>query len=232
MRKIALAVFGIIISCSTFSQDSKFYRSFKYGMFTEYQIAPTGVKEAFSTTEYNNSTGEYDPVVEYTYGNTMSMSIMNFVYTFRYNIIEPSENFGVGINAAPNLGLSYSERGLGSFNIPAYLSLDFGAGSTYNTASNMGGYIGFGYEFTKTDIIPLAEKYDHNTGTTYEKPPTSWSEPMVIVGVRWWNKNNSLTEVSFKYGFGSNGELSPLIPTSAISNPKTFQLTYGLFLNY
>lgn len=231
-KKLILLSLIVFSTISVFSQDSKIYHSFKYGMFTEYYISPTGVESVYVTSEYNSSTGNYEDVVEYEYGQRTAYSIINFVYTFRFNLLEPSENFGLGINASPSLGLSYSDNGLGSFNIPAYLSLNFGAGSTYSTGSNMGGYVGIGFEYSKMDIISLGDDDESLNGFDIEEPKTSWAEPMIIAGVRWWSSSNRLMEVSFKYGFGSNGDLPATVPESAIGTPKTFQLTYGWFINY
>jgi hypothetical protein len=75
----------------------------------------------------------------------------------RFNAYEPTDDIAIGISASPSLGASYGDAGFGSINIPAYASLNFGAGSTYSTASNFGGYVGFGYEFTKVGLINISD---------------------------------------------------------------------------
>lgn len=205
----------------SFSQ--KVYHSLKYGFYTEVMIGPTSVISSDTYTEFNSQTGQNETVTTYYHDYGYSISLVNVSYTFRYNALETSDNFGLGINAAPSLGVGVGGDGIGNINLPAYLSANFGAGSTYNTSSNFGGYVGVGYEYNKIGL--LGDNIAYKTG---------WSQPVVIGGIRWWNKKNRLNELSFKYGFGSNGDL-PASVEKEISNdpkPQSFQLNWGWFINY
>lgn len=232
MKKTFILLIVLTIFKISYGQNDNLFHSFKYGVFTEYNLSPT---EITSTSVDDGTYYGSEPSTTYESTQIVSGSIANFLYAFRYNLLEPSENFSLGINASPSLGVSFAEGGFGSFNIPAYLTLNFGAGSTYNTGSNMGGYFGIGYEFTKINLVSTynTPEYSESSGIThtYKDPITSWSEPMVIVGLRWWSKNDKLKEISFKYGFGSNGDL-PLSESKNAASPATFQLTWGWFINY
>ncbi len=240
MKKIIAALTFTILSICSFGQDSKFIHSLKYGMFSEYQFAPTSYQVTGEFTSYNSTTGQNESTPIYELKRPVSVSIVNVVYTARFNALEPSDNFGIGINASPSLGLSYGTAGFGSINIPAYISLNFGAGSTYSTASNIGGYVGFGYEFTKIGLLGGGEDSELSivsTGTVkVEDPKTSWAEPMAIAGIRWWTKKDRLMELSIKYGFGSSPDLDlPAGTTLQGGNggkPGTFQIAWGMFLGY
>ena len=235
MKKLTLSLLTLAISGLTFGQDSKVYHSFRYGAYSEWMFAPTSVTETTVVDAANSGTGKVE--THYQTTSYVSGSLVNLLYAFRYNVLEPSENFGLGLNVSPSLGLALSDGGFGTINIPAYLSLNFGAGSTYSTASDIGGYIGIGYEFTKINLYSTYKEEENfqQTGTTVTRtdPITSWSEPMAIAGIRWWSKSDRLMEFSIKYGFGSNGDLPASLTQDQIQGtPKTFQITYGWFINY
>lgn len=223
---LTIIIIGIVSSVN--GQDRVFH-SLKYAPYTEFFWTPASVEYVY--TDLNDS-------IAYEYNNNFAFTYFSLVYTFRFDVVEPSDNFGVGINVSPSLGLARSDNGFGSFNIPAYLTLNFGAGSTYSTASNIGGYFGVGYEFNKIDLISTGDGYEEefydprtNEPIVIEGPKTSWAEPMLIGGIRWWSKSEKLMELSIKYGFGSNGDLDPA-PSNNPGKPKTIQITYGWFINY
>ena len=235
MKKIIILSLTILIVNSSFGQDSKLIHSLKYGIFTEYMFAPTSIFITEGSTEYNPVTGQYEPTLYYETKQNVAVSILNVIYTARFNVYEPSDNIALGISAAPSFGLSVSNAGFGSINIPVFASINFGAGSTYSTASNFGGYIGFGYEFTKIGLFGSGDETQIVTTTTIEveEPKTAWGEPMLIGGIRWWTKNDRLMELSLKYGFGSNGDLNlPAGTTLNGGTPKTIQFVWGMFLGY
>jgi hypothetical protein len=235
-KNITLLTLLIITTCS-FGQGGKFIHSLKYGTFTEYLFAPTSYIVTGESTDYNSSTGQYETTDRYELDRKFSISIINLVYTARFNAYEPSDDFGIGINASPSLGLAYGDAGFGSINIPVYPSLNFGAGSTYSTASNFGGFFGIGFEFTKIGLFGVGEDSETTLISTsvqdVDKATTAWIEPMFIGGIRWWTANDKLMEVSIKYGFGSNGDLD-LPPGTTLNggNPRTIQLSWGYFLGY
>lgn len=227
MKKFLLVLITIVtLSNVSFSQDSKVYHAIKYGAYMEYFWSPVGQTDAsfYSTNSVQDS-------IVYSYDRYTAVSLFNFVYSFRFDVYEPSDNFGIGINASPSLGVTISDDGIGSLNLPGYLSLNFGAGSTYSTASNFGGFIGVGYEFNKINLIASGDDIyeDCPTCPTFEKPSSAWAQPLFIGGVRWWSGRDVLYEVSFKYGFGTNGDLPSYINAGS---PKTIQLSFGRFLNY
>jgi hypothetical protein len=235
MKKIIILSLTILIVNSSFSQDSKFIHSLKYGMFTEYQSAPASVILIGENFITNPITFQNEPIPIYGIEQNTAVSILNVVYTLRYNAYEPSDNIAIGINAAPSFGLSISNAGFGSINVPAFVSLDFGAGSTYSTSSGFGGFIGIGYEFTKIGLFGSGDEPQVILSNTVEveEPKSAWTEPMFITGIRWWTKRDRLMELSFKYGFGSNGDLNlPAGSTLSGGTPRTIQIVWGMFLGY
>ena len=228
MKKIILTFTLSLIILVTFGQN-KLYTGLKIGLFSEYFQGPTTVvSKEFNT----NSTFSLEDSITYKYDSQNLLSYATVVYPIRYNILEPFNNLGLGINTSPSLSLSLSEYGIGSFNIPAYLSLNFGAGSTSDSKKDWGGYFGVGYEFSKINIINLETKEygikDNGRGETFPIK-SHWTEPMLIVGFRWWLSGVELIDLSLKYGFGSNIDLPE---NTKQSSPRTLQITIGWLVNH
>ena len=233
IMKAAYIIFILtIVSVFSFGQNSRFYQSIKSGVYTEYAFAPAYVSQINTFTNINPVTGIEEQTTEYLFNNKFTFSILNIAYSLRYNITDISDNIGIGLNVSPSLGFTISEEGFGSANLPAYLSFNFGAGSTYSTSANFGGFAGVGYEFTKIHLFSFDDGFAEPEYTDIEKPVLSWAQPMVICGIRWWNKRNRLKELSIKYGFGSNSHLPSAIDDSGAPTPATFQINWGWFINY
>ncbi len=227
MRKLTILLALLLFTVLTIGQTNRFYQGIKSCVYTDFAFAPAYAATFTLTSEYNPATGLYENTPEYEYRALSSFSYYTLIYNLRFNPVEFGEDMGIGINIAPAFAFSASEDGIGNINFPGYLTLNFGAGSTYETAKNFGYYLGAGLEYNQLFVI----KYDDNFGLEdpVEKPITTWTQPMVIAGIRWWSKNNVLKELSFKYGFGSNPKEAS---GSNVISPKTFQLSFGRFLNY
>lgn len=241
MKKALILLITLTLFKVSYNQNDNLFHSFKWGAFSEYAFTPTGVSDISVRSTYNESTKKYEDALEYGYSRYASVSMFNFIYAFRYNLLEPSDNFGVGINASPSLGLAVTDDGYLSLNLPVYLTANFGTGSTYNTTSNMGGYIGIGYEFNKIGLIGSGDGLESEVyinGSTISTPTdvveikTAWLQPMLIAGIRWWSKSNRLKEFSFKYGFGTNSDLPDNAPKTEVKTPNSIQISYGWFINY
>jgi len=243
MKKLTVLLGLSLFTFPVFSQDApsqKIFHALGYAAYTELAASPVTV-ETFTYYDpnyqvYNPSTGTY------TYGANITnvdvaqdagFSYFSMYYRFRYNVHEMNENLSLGLSATPDLGLSVGEYGLGYFNLPFQVELGFGAGATYNSSSDAGGYVGFGIEMNKLSIIDLSGPADPNENVA--KPKNFWVQPLISGGYRYWNKKNKMKEVNFKLGFGAKSDKIPVTSTTS-SNVKypviTVRLSWVSFLNY
>jgi len=170
------------------------FSSLGFSPYTDVMVSPskTYTVDAGTTNEATYS-GQY-----------IGVSLFTFIYNYRYNLSEPSDNSAFTASAIPALGVFFGDNGgkndgFGSFNLPLMLGYEFGAGSTYNSISNAGGFIRLGLEWTLAPMIGI----DNNDGADI---PNSWVEPVAQAGVRYWNKKNKLREIHVKYGMGAAAE--------------------------
>jgi hypothetical protein len=224
MKKLITLSSGFLLMASClFAQNERIFHSTGFSIYTDYMQAPV--------TTYTKNPGTIDEV-SYA-GQNSGLSIFTFIYNFRYNIMEISDNAALTGSIIPALGLYLSDgyagnTGIGSLNIPLMAGYEFGAGSTYNSTANMGGFIRFGVEWTKAPLFVSSEG-----GTDDVEFESSWVEPVVQGGVRYWNKRNKLREIHIKYGFGSgapdgvNDENG-----NSLGSAMSIRLSWMLFLNY
>jgi hypothetical protein len=130
------------------------------------------------------------------------------------------------------LGLTFSTGGFGGFNLPIMLGLEGGVGSTYNSTSNHGTFLNFGVEINKMPLAVSEESSD-----PVDEVKTSWVQPVIATGFRFWNKNNKLREINLKYGFGAASDPKPAATSSTdivekYYKPMTIRLSFLYFINY
>jgi hypothetical protein len=225
-------IFSISNFISAQSSDNKIFHSTGASAFTDYMAGPVTANTIL------NPLGSIYPT-ETFYTQFTGLSYFTFIYNIRYNLSEPSPNSAFTASGSPALGLYIATStgpqsnganlaGLGSFNLPLLLGYEFGAGATYNSTANMGGFIRFGIEWTKA---PMFTTGDLAAGTEIK---TSWVEPAIQAGVRYWNRKNKLREINIKYGFGSSApdKLATYYGTESFASAKTIRLSWLLFLNY
>ena len=164
-----------------------------------------------------------------TFNRYAGWSLTTLIYTFRYNIFEPSDDLAISLSTSPSIGLTFGDNGIGTVNLPFFINSEFGAGSTYNSSANVGGFIGLGYEYTISGILPfdLIDDGDIVEGVTVG----SWGEFVFKAGVRFWSNSNKLKEISVKIGYSASEDLAP--KTKFIfQRASTFQLAFSYILNY
>ena len=217
MKKLLLCTLFSFTSLLAFSQGlaDRFISSLGGTYFLDYSATP--VKAEW----IDDASSPY-----WEYRATSSFSVYTFIYTARLNMAEPSDNLAVSASASPSLGVIFSEVGLGGINVPVTVNLDFGAGATYHTTHNAGGTFGLGVEYNKIGLIPTGEY-------SSEDYKTSWIQPVVIAGFRYWNKRNNLREINLKFGMGSaqdyrESQSEDLTTRRAL----TARLSFIKFLNY
>ncbi len=179
----------------------------------------------------------FGPVKEINTGSSMwssqferlsSFSYGSLAYRIKAGLVEVNDNLAFSANIAPSLGGYYEVNDYGylGFNIPVYFSLDVGAGSTFNSSTNFGTYLGFGIEYCKVPLFIADNPLNLES---------QWTQPMVSLGLRYWNKNYTLNEIEVKIGLGSKLETNdeefnskPLYKQSSF----TARLAFYRFINY
>jgi len=148
--------------------------------------------------------------------NFFTLDMLSLLFRFRYNIVELNKDQSLSLSALPAFGLGVSfgttintdEVAFCSFDLPLILDYNIGNVSTYNTEKENGFVIGAGVEYTKAPLIGGAIPgpwYDKNGNEFIPNPMTSWVEPVVELGYRYWNKNNKAVGYNLKIGFGNSG---------------------------
>ena len=229
-----------LIITPAFSQENdalspRSFHSLGYSVYTDFVSTPRTIYSYWDpnavigyTTAGNPITGKTISKVNQDYG----FSYFTFFYRYRYNLKEYNDNRSLGISVTPALGLSLSwEEGVGYFNLPIQLELAFGAGSTYNSTSEKGGYIGAGLEINKFPLF-------YPGGSWENGPQTLWMQPVLSTGLRYWNRKNKVKEINLKFGFSVSNDPVPALADNG-SNfgkmqlpPITARISWISFLNY
>ncbi len=162
------------------------------------------------------------PVTEYTYTpatgqvNTEAMQLHGYgvlagMYAFRYNFSEPDSEKAFSLSVQPALSVGfYSNAGRFYFNLPVMAGWDFGAGSTYNSNANVGGFLRLGFEYNVLPLlkdmsdVEISREYATYENGQYEirrvRAKTSFLNPCIGGGFRYWSRNNVMKEIGLKVG--------------------------------
>jgi len=229
MKKISILILTCLLSSTVFSQEAepnnKIIHSWGWSAYTDITSTPRHV-----TTQWDpNAYAGYDSFGNPIYGKQVTTvtqdfgySLLTVYYKFRYNIKEPNDDRSLGISATPALGfiLTY-EEGVGLFNLPFQLEYAFGAGSTYSSSADKGGYIGGGFEISRLPLI-------------YDGEKTTWVQPVLSTGLRYWNRKNRMREVNLKFGFALGNDPAPSSNPNAgiILPPISLRLSWCYFIAY
>lgn len=232
MKNIIL-ITVLFFTISNTKGQSKFIRSFKIVPYGEIMYAPISITEIETRTIYSGTfvSNARDTMINH-YDRPVSFSFVSLIYTLRGNIYEMNGDRAFGINFSPSFGLSISDYGSLSMNLPLYLTYNFGVGSTLSSEKNSGGYVGLGYEFNRinlSDYVVLDWSFGFSSRIIEEvEPQNSWIQPMAIAGYRWRAKKGKTWEVAFKYGWSSDSKDIPSAVKKDIgSRPQTFQASIG-----
>lgn len=240
MKKFILMLIVICgMALTTNSQNMKFFQSRGYSSLADFGKTPVKLNYVKVNQGY-----PYVLTDCLYYTRLRYVSLYTLAYNFRYNIFEPDQENAIGINLFPSFGLSlFKERFMGipgdnelkgalNFTIPIFLSYNIGAGSTYQSVKNSGAFVGFGFEYNKAPLFS-------GTPDMYK---TSWINPVVVFGVRYWNDYSCLKEFNFKIGIGEISSyprnylfeyVNPEIDYRMIdSRCVTFRLTWLRYFRY
>ncbi len=207
-------IYAIFI-CTTFilplfaQNTNKVFQAFGFTSILDYAAAPVSTASGYV---YNPSSGVVDTAL-YAF-QEQGISLITLIYRLRFNLYEPQSDFAFGISATPAFGLTNSQHGKGFFNLPILAEIEWGAGATYNSSKDVGGFLGVGLEINKLDVIPM-KRVDEPFPIEMQSVKNFWKEFVIAAGYRFWNKNNKLTDVNFKLGIGSKND-----PTYALAYNK------------
>ena len=232
------------------SKSGRLFKGFGISVLSQFEESPVALTPYY-TTSYNNVFGTR--MVEQTGNNAVrygTFSIESCAYIVRYNLIEMGSNASISIAAAPSVAFSFGiltvngaadqnanedTPGLLSVNIPAFIEFNYGNVSTFSADKDMGFVFGAGYEFTKSPlIIPTPPTGVGNDGSTYVplNTTTLWFEPVVELGIRFWNSNSHARELNLKYGFGTPLTYEDNTGANKTANSWTIRLSYIFYTNY
>lgn len=153
-----------------------------------------------------------------------------FTYTpnFRYNLTEFDDNSSLSVNVPVGLGLMVSEYGFGSINFPVYLAYNVGNISTYKSDKNKGFTIGLGFEYYNMALFKNNDFLGADANLH-----SSWVEPCVNIGYRYWNSKNLAKEFNLKLGFGpSNTTTVSGVTAYEETSTVVVKLTWFRYLSY
>lgn len=218
MRKLLILAFTVAFTCNINGQ--KIIQSIRYSAFADYFSTPSVVQE------FQYSSLKYDHIIGTSYFTLM--------YDVKYNLLESDDKMALSFGITPTFGAYYSpvetNFGAGGYSIPGYLSINFGAGSTYESVSDFG--IGFGAGF-QTMRVALFGDTKYASWTLDKTYQLSWSQPILLLNIRWWGGGDKLNELTFRAGIPIKGkdDIGPIDMEEA-KRGKVFQLSFGKFLNY
>lgn len=119
-------------------------------------------------------------------------------YGFRYNIVDISDDFAIGFDLNPEIGFysgeldQFSNDGLLGIHIPAFISLNFGVGSTYDSDKNIGVSIKPGVQLMMGPLVGI------ESSTDFKK--TALVPVLQLSGRFWKRSTNKLREIFIKVG--------------------------------
>lgn len=188
------------------ASNKKFFTEWGYSVLLGFSNSPAST---FTTYAYGSPYATYST-------NFFTLDMFSLLFRFRYNLIELNKDQALSLSALPTFGLGVSfgtsintdEVAFCSFDLPLILDYNIGNVSTYNTEKENGFVVGAGVEYTKAPLIGgviLGTWYDKNGNAFIANPMTSWVEPVVELGYRYWNKNNKAVGYNLKVGFGNAG---------------------------
>jgi len=234
LTKATFVVAAVIMfaqsACAQEFKDRFFYNN-GFSIYTEAFFGRKFVSSVEAVTDINGvPTGAYT----YTQQSVSGFSIFTYTANFRYNVSEPDNNTSFAVNVPVGLGLMASDYGFGSINLPVFLSWNTGNVSTYSADKNNGFTVGLGFEYYNMALFSSKNSaYDIGGNIVTTKiPGTSWVEPCLNVGFRYWNSKNVAREFNLKFGYGPSTSETIGNQTVDDGHAITVKLTWYWFSKY
>ena len=206
-------------SGSIFKDHTPYARDFHsvgHSLFFDLNLAP------LTSYKVNDTLNSYSRLAEY--------SFYHISYFFRLNLIQPSDERAITLALNPGIGLGQTASknigGFGMVSLGALLGWETGAGSTYMSGEDRGGFFRLGAEYTYMPLITGKK-------TAGEHDIRSWISPIVSFGFRKENRKQNLIETNFKVGWGFPRQ-NDLTATNSFTfaRPFTFRMSFVVFLDH
>ena len=237
MKKVLLMFCFVVCVFKTdylAAQNDRFFHSI--GGAFEYIKTPGFAFNSTTSVNYNT--------VDVTRYGRFTVYGVNYHYNFRVNLFEMSKEQAIGLNIQPGLSSSIlkvkvtkypedysdgiSDPSLGHISVPVYLSMEFGAGSTYQSTKDRGYVVGLGVQYFWGPVIS-----DIPSDYASEVLRTSYMEPMIYLATRSWNSKNKMGEFGLRLGFAASGDYQAE-STDPVEKASSFsvKLCWSRLLNY
>lgn len=232
--KTSAIVFLLLLAGSFLNaHDNRFYyHAYGATFLTDFGSGP------ITKTTYTLDPYGLTPVKATGYYKEGWINITSAFYMARVNLFSMNDENAISLLVVPSFGygiikiqfdnimkanIYYAPMAMGTFTLPAFLSYEYGAGSTNNTVADNGFALRAGVEFVKSGLLePEPEAYH-----------SSFIQPAFSAAYRFWTKSNYLMEINLKYGFGSASSYdSQIVSQFKKSKSSTIVLSFFRYINY
>ncbi len=222
--------------------SDKFFLALTTSTYTDFLVSP--LKYHYMATGNTDILG--NPIYAQVPFQSQQLNIISLGIEPRFNLKEFDENSSLSVSAPISFGIGSSfsaagedlivkgTEGFGSLQIPLFLKLNIGNGSTYTTQKDFGFNAGAGLEFSKLGLI--------NITANSKQFNKAFVLPSLTAGVTFM-RGDSPMEINFKYSFGkvkfqetdSQGDLlkdAGGVPYQRNTRSQTIKLSFVYLINY
>jgi hypothetical protein len=196
-KQIRLFILFFLLTLSLHAQFSeRFFSRISLTLLTEVYNSPENRITTINNGDTSTSGYQYQ-----------SFSVFNIAYEPRYNLVEMGDNFALSVDVGLAFAMSVQEftwtgsygSAIMHFNLPVFLKIYGGAGSTYNTMNSAGFNIGIGFQSIYAGLISIdaEEELKQNMQHFYV-------QPLIGGGASWWMGNRLIT-LNFSGWLGKKG---------------------------
>jgi hypothetical protein len=231
---LAAALFiSSLASLSHAQEGGRIFFDMGYGLLSDYTRSPvTGGTERIEYYDSWSGMILYKDSTRYYQSN--AFHLCSYVFRVRANALQPSDHMALSVSAMPSLQFGFvwendlnksgdAALSLMAVNLPLQAEFAFGAGSTFKTDKNSGGFLAGGYEFHASPLLDFDKEF---------KGKKSWGQPVFSTGYRFWLKANKLAELNLKIGLGKSQVTLPPVYTESPKGPLSIRLAFLYFINY
>ena len=171
MRKLTTAVFCVLFTLTGLAQNNdyndNFFMSFHSTAYFDFIWSPLKLENAPTGNTIIDGNGNEVPEYKEIPFQSYTNNLFSFGVEPRYNIHTIDNNTAVAVSSPISIGLGQvgqspfishrvgSVEGFGSIQIPLFLKLYIGSGSTYDCEKDYGVSLGAGFEYNKVGLIQL-----------------------------------------------------------------------------
>lgn len=223
--------FTVVTPCLSQNESSqRLFFDMGFALFSDYTASPVSAvttRSEFLVQDPVTWNWYYPDTTQYFQSH--AFHLCSYVFRFRANAVQPTDNLAISISGTPSFQFGFvwenpnDAMSLMALNLPLMTELNFGAGSTFKSDANKGGYIGAGYEFHVSPLIDMDSEF---------KGKKAWGQPAFAAGYRFWVKETKLAELNLKLGFGKNKVVPPDSYDQRVSSPLSIRIAFLWFMNY